>query len=81
MEYFVRTSHIVAGIIYVICLFSLLGIFFGGETKITPFGEKMLLGSVAILVPVFVISCIHYIVLKRFHPWAKMPDKEEEQTD
>ncbi|EJW20668.1 hypothetical protein IMCC14465_15550 [alpha proteobacterium IMCC14465] len=26
-------------------------------------------------------SFIHYIVLGKFHPWAKMPEKKNEQTD
>ena len=80
MEYFVRTSHIVSGFIYSISLIIVLDlIFFGNEWRYLEYRSGganiqniLELVFLVTFVPVLVISSIHYIVLKKFHPWIKM---------
>ena len=79
MEYFVRTSHIVSGMIYLTlflaCIGSVLAMILSSAREIQDavnvfFG--LTIGSIFFLIA---FSCLHYIVLKSFHPWAKMPEK------
>lgn len=80
MEYFVRTSHIVVGMTY-------LSLFLGWIGSVLAMilspdfrdGDEMILiwmTPITLLFFLIVFSCLHYIVLKRFHPWAKMPENK-----
>lgn len=80
MEYFVRTSHIVSGLIYVITFIGVLYVL-GQNSIISILGVAILMGFITLLVPIFIISSIHYIVLKKFHPWAKITEENETQKE
>ena len=74
MKYFVRTSHIVSGLIYGLVIFGWsLPLFVSHYDP----DEWLLNVIIASCVSLAFFSFIHYIVLGRFHPWAKMPDREE----
>lgn len=81
MEYFVRTSHIVAGMTYLSVFLVWIGSIVAAFSLPDHRREEamiMVLGlPLFLLFFLIVFSCLHYIVLKRFHPWAKMPDREE----
>jgi hypothetical protein len=82
MEYFVRTSHIVAGMTYLSLFLGWIG------TIVAAFllpDHKQEYAMIMVLdLPLFFLfflaafSCLHYIVLKSFHPWAKMPENAED---
>ena len=77
MEYFVRTSHIIAGLTYSIVIVGWLMPMFGVKA-----GKEWLSSMIIIsCLSIVFFSFIHYIVLGKFHPWARIPDKENEQTD
>lgn len=77
MEYFVRTSHIIAGLTYSIVILGWLLPIFGVKT-----GKEWLPSMIIIsCLSIVFFSFIHYIILGKFYPWAKMPDKENEKTD
>ena len=80
MEYFVRTSHIVSGITYLSLFLGWIGGIVAWFTSpdykrtdelVVVYGSPMVL-----LFFLIVFSCLHYVVLKRFHPWAKMPENK-----
>ena len=86
MEYFVRTSHIVSGLIYLLLLlywsFGILSVLFLPENKQPDDVEVLIFGlPVIFLFFTIVFSSIHYIVLKKFHPWAKITEENETQID
>ena len=81
MEYFVRTSHIVSGLIYVMSFIVLLTLLFVNQGVASSFGEMIQICLVIIFVPIIFVSSIHYIVLKKFHPWAKITEENETEKD
>ena len=80
MEYFVRTSHIVSGMIYLTlflaCIGSVLAMILLPTHKIENAVAVFFVAIGYAIFFLFVFSCLHYIVLKSFHPWAKMPENE-----
>ena len=80
MEYFVRTSHIIAGMIYLTLFLVCIGSVFAmillptHQIKNAVVGFFGAIGYAIFFLIVF--SCLHYVVLKRFHPWAKMPENK-----
>ena len=80
MEYFVRTSHIVAGMTYGLILLSwivgIVGWFTSPDFNRTDELVVVYMAPIVLLFFLIVFSCLHYVVLKSFHPWAKMPEKK-----
>ena len=87
MEYFVRTSHIVTGMTYLSLFLGWIGtIVWSFSLNDYQQADKEVAMFTILGLPLVLLffltafSCLHYIVLKRFHPWAKMSENEEEKV-
>ena len=87
MEYFVRTSHIVTGMTYLSLFLGWIGTIVWSFSLNDYQQEEELAMFIVLGLPLVLLffltafSCLHYIVLKRFHPWAKMSEENEKPKD